>query len=230
MATKNSDHPASNVAVAEPDHLSEGRAEEVKTTSTRKSASARGSKVSSGSEASVRSAGRGAKDSVEVDALKAEVLRYRTIVDSVSSAIMTVDRNLIVTYVNEGTRQLFAKNRAEFHKIWPDFDEYAIVGSSIDIFHKNPSFQRRLLSDAKNLPHRAEIAVGPLRFSLSISAILDPRGNFVGSALEWANTTEVHLARGQLAAINSAMATAQFEMDGTIVAANDNFLSTMGYR
>ncbi len=35
-----------------------------------------------------------------------------------------------------------------------------LVGQSIDIFHKNPAHQRRLLADPNNLPHRARITIG----------------------------------------------------------------------
>lgn len=228
MAIKNADHPASKVAVADPDHVSEERVEEVKTSSARKNGPARSAKAGSG--ASARSAGSGAKDSAELDALRAELSFYRTIAGVATSAIMTVNRDFVVTYVNEGTRQLLAKHGPEFRKLWPAFDEHSIVGSNIDLFHKNPSYQRRLLADPKNLPHRAEIAVGPLRFSLAVTAIIDPHGNYVGNALEWANTTDFHIAKGQLSAINAAMATVQFEMDGTIAAANENFLNAMGYQ
>ncbi len=230
MATKNSDHPASNTAVVEADHLSEERQNGDKATKAPKAGSGRSSKVGDAAAASVRSAGRATKDTSEVDALKAEVLRYRGIVDHVTSAIMIVDRDLVVTYVNEGTRQLLAKNGGEFRKVWPDFDSRNLIGSSIDIFHKNPSYQRRILADPDNLPHKAEISVGALKFSLLINAIKDPTGRYIGTSLEWANVTELRVSQGQLSAVNSALATIEFELDGTIITANENFLRTVGYR
>jgi methyl-accepting chemotaxis protein len=60
-----------------------------------------------------------------------------------------------------------------------------MVGASIDVFHKNPSHQRRMLSDPRNLPHTAEIQVGPERLSLLVSAINDAQGNYVGPMLTW---------------------------------------------
>jgi methyl-accepting chemotaxis protein len=38
-----------------------------------------------------------------------------------------------------------------------------------------------------------------------------------------------HAAAGKLAAINRAMAVIEFNLDGTVITANDNFLRTMGY-
>jgi len=230
MANKYSDNQPSNVAVADPSEASEGLTGDAKSTSSRKSAAGRSSRTGDTREAPVKSAARGGKEAAEIEALKAEAFSYQRIVDNVTTAVMMVDRDFIVTYVNDATRQLLSKHAADFRKVWPSFDERAIVGSCIDMFHKNPSYQRRMLSDPKNLPHRAEITVGPLKFSLSVTAILDPAGNYTGNTLEWANVTELRIAQGVLGAISAAMATIQFEMDGTIVTANENFTKLMGYR
>lgn len=37
------------------------------------------------------------------------------------------------------------------------FDPKNIVGTSIDVFHKEPLYQRNLLSDPTKLPHKARI-------------------------------------------------------------------------
>ena len=36
-----------------------------------------------------------------------------------------------------------------------------MIGHSIDVFHKAPEYQRRLLADPRNLPRTATINVGP---------------------------------------------------------------------
>jgi hypothetical protein len=72
----------------------------------------------------------------DVAALKGDV------VDKVSAAIMMIDRDLVVTYVNGPTRELLRKNAAAFAAMWPGFDPEQIVGRCIDMFHKNPAHQR----------------------------------------------------------------------------------------
>ncbi len=157
-------------------------------------------------------------------------------IDNVATAIMMVNRDFIVIYVNETTRQLLAANAAEFRKVWPNFNDKSIVGSCIDIFHKDPSHQRRLLADPKNLPHRADIAVGPLKFSLSVTASYDLAGNYNGNMLEWADVTELRRKeasnldyQGQMLGVNKTLAVIQFQMDGTIITANENFLKATNY-
>ena len=60
-----------------------------------------------------------------------------------------------------------------------------LVGSSIDIFHKEPSYQRRLLSDPGNLPHQALITLGDETLDLQISAFNDKNGDYLGPMLTW---------------------------------------------
>ncbi|HAH10726.1 MAG TPA: hypothetical protein DCL48_11560, partial [Alphaproteobacteria bacterium] len=160
-------------------------------------------------------------------------LRLRGAIDNVQTAIMMVDRDFVVTYVNATTREMLTKNADHFRKVWPNFDPEKIMGMCIDTFHKNPAHQRNLLSDPKRLPHRAEITVGPLRFSLVVGASYDRAGNYVGNVLEWADVTELRELnanfRGQIDAIRKSQAVIEFTVDGKITDANENFLNTMGY-
>mgnify|MGYP002136340073 CR=1 FL=1 len=56
-----------------------------------------------------------------------------------------------------------------------------IAGSSIDIFHKNPSHQRRILSDPNNLPYKANIKLGDETLSLSVFPMRDKSRNYLRS-------------------------------------------------
>src|SRR5262249_44791758 len=60
-----------------------------------------------------------------------------------------------------------------------------MVGTSIDVFHKNPAHQRRLLADPRNLPHRATIRVGPEKLNLLVTAMTDGGGKYLGPMLTW---------------------------------------------
>ncbi len=156
-----------------------------------------------------------------------------SMIDSIRTAVMVVDKDLIITYANQGTMRLLQDNVNVFKEAYPGFDIDNIIGGCIDAFHKNPEHQRRLLADPNNLPHTAEIRVGPLAFSLYISAMYDSNGQHTGSILEWADITKEKDKyadfSGQLDAISKSQAVIEFNMDGTIITANDNFLNAMGY-
>ena len=161
---------------------------------------------------------------------------FKVALDGVQTAIMMVDRDLNITYVNHGTRKLLRDNAESFQKIWPAFDPEHIIGQCIDQFHKDPSHQRRLLANPGNLPYQADISVGELKFSLTVTAQMDAQGHYIGNTLEWCNVTELRKHeeanakyKSIIEAINREQAVIEFDMSGNIIHANDNFLNLTEY-
>ncbi len=155
--------------------------------------------------------------------------KLRGVVDRVSSAVMLVDADLNVIYLNESSKELFSTHLAAFRKVWPNFDPDSIVGTCIDLFHANPAHQRKLLSNPANLPFNTDISVGSLKISLNVNAARNADGSSDGFILEWADVTDVRTQTSQLAAIDRSQAIIEFALDGTILTANENFLATIGY-
>jgi methyl-accepting chemotaxis protein len=65
-----------------------------------------------------------------------------------------------------------------------------VIGQSIDIFHKNPAHQRKILSNPSNLPHRARISLGPETLDLLVSPVYDQDKNYLGAMVTWEVVTE----------------------------------------
>lgn len=149
--------------------------------------------------------------------------------DSSSSAMMLVDRDLTVQYVNKATIALLTRHEEAFRKVWPSFSVANMVGTCIDIFHKNPAHQRAMLADPSRLPYKTDIAIGDIKIELNISAINDPKGRYVGSTLTWEDVTEQRSNAGILDALNRGQALIEFSLDGKVMAVNENFCRTMGY-
>lgn len=61
-----------------------------------------------------------------------------------------------------------------------------VVGSNIDIFHKNPAHQRKIMADPSKFPIRSTIRVGPESLDLQVNAIYDRNNKFVGAMVSWA--------------------------------------------
>ena len=156
-------------------------------------------------------------------------LRKTTGYENSSSAMMVVDRDFIVTDINKSTTELMARSADAFAEVWPDFDPKNIIGTCIDRFHKNPAHQRKLLSDPSNLPWKTDITIGDFKFALNVGGVFDETGEYVGNMLEWADVTEARLNAGVLAAIDSAQASVEYRLDGTITGANANMLELTGY-
>lgn len=173
------------------------------------------------------------KDITAQKAKERDVARLQGTVDGAKTSIMMIDRDFNVTYANQSTIDMLTEYEDTLRTIFPSFAVKNLIGSNIDSFHKNPAFQRKLLADPANLPHNADIEVGPLSFNLNVTAIMDADDNYIGTALEWMNNTEakntIAAYEGQLDAISKAMGVISFEMDGTIIDINDNFLKAVGY-
>ena len=108
----------------------------------------------------------------------------RQMVEDMPLAVMTCDlQDFKINYVNKAT----VENLKEIEQALPiKADE--ILGQSIDVFHKNPSHQRELLSDPGNLPHKARIEVGGEFLDLLVTAIMDG-STYVGPMLTWSVVT-----------------------------------------
>ena len=119
-----------------------------------------------------------------------EAYTLRRVVDTSEAAFMMVDRDFVVTYVNDATLSLLSQHQDVFRRMWPAFDPKKIVGACIDQFHKNPKHQRDLLANPSNLPIKTDIQVGPLTIALTVTAQLDADNNYVGNTLEWKDVTE----------------------------------------
>ena len=149
--------------------------------------------------------------------------------DYSSMPMMIIDRDFIVTYANSGTEKLFQDYAEEFKEAWPSFNPENIIGTCIDTFHKNPSHQRKMLSNPSILPFETDISIGALKFHLSVSGVFDREGEYVGNILQWDNVTAIRTNAGILQAIDRAQAVIEFLPNGQVVKANENFLKTLGY-
>ncbi|CAO4185452.1 Methyl-accepting transducer domain-containing protein [Methylorubrum aminovorans] len=65
----------------------------------------------------------------------------------------------------------------------------AMVGLSMDVFHKNPAHQRSIVADPSRLPWRTKIKLGPKTLDLHVSPVRDADGRYVAAVLSWADVT-----------------------------------------
>ncbi len=135
--------------------------------------------------------------------------RLQRAVDGAQTAMMMIDRDLSITYANEATCELMLKHGDVLKSLFPGFDPRRLVGTNIDIFHKNPAHQRKLLANPSNLPYETDIAVGPLTFHIRVSAIHNLQGNYIGSTMEWSDVTELRISEIEVSRLKSAVEGAQ---------------------
>jgi methyl-accepting chemotaxis protein len=125
---------------------------------------------------------RQSKDKVQMDKHAEQLSGY---VENNPANMMAADTDLNIVYINPAS----VKTLSTLEQYLP-VKANNIVSQSIDIFHKNPANQRKILSDPRNLPHVALIQVGPEILELVVSANFDSNGTYFGPLVAWSIVTE----------------------------------------
>lgn len=128
----------------------------------------------------------------------AEAARMRGMLDQAPVNIMCADREFKITYINQKSL-VTLRSIAHLLPIAPD----EILGQSIDIFHKNPAHQRKMLANPANLPHRAVIQLGTESLELNVNALRDDSGAYSGTMVTWEVITEKLRRESEIARITS---------------------------
>jgi methyl-accepting chemotaxis protein len=163
-----------------------------------------------------------ANDETSTSLLKLQAL------DNLSANVMIADHNYNIMYMNDAIIKFLRHLESDIKKELPSFSVDRLIGSNIDIFHKNPSHQRNML-DRMTSEIKTSITVGGHVFNLAAIPLTNGAGKRTGVAVEWQDSKQMDSA-AQIFAINRSMAVIEFTLDGVITGANENFLNALGYR
>ena len=126
------------------------------------------------------------------------------------NVILADSQTLEVTYMNQASRATLQS----IQNLLP-IPVDKIVGTCIDIFHKDPGRIRQILASPDNLPHKANIILGPETLELNVSAILDQSGAYVGPMVAWSVVTEKVTMANRVKEIVEVVASASTELEST---------------
>ena len=102
-------------------------------------------------------------------------------IDNAPVNVMYADRDLKILYMNPNADRTF-KRLEQYLPIKVN----QMIGQSLDIFHKTPEHQQPAAGrPAQPAPHSATISVGPEFLELSVSAMIDPNGEYLGPMVTW---------------------------------------------
>ena len=132
--------------------------------------------------------------------LEAEVNKIRQMMENSPINVIQANRELVIEYMNPASLATLKKLE---HLLPCKASE--VVGKSIDIFHKKPEYQRGILADPKNLPHRANIKLGNETLDLLVTAIHDADKQYLGTMVTWELVTERLKLEQEAARVQSMM-------------------------
>lgn len=125
----------------------------------------------------------------------------RAALEILSNPIMLADADMVIRFVNEAGYQMFEEMEEDIRQDLPQFRARDVVGKSIDVFHKNPSYQRRLM-DGLSKPHDGKFTIGGRDLGFRAT----PRfqgGKMVSVWVEWKDMTAAVEGKKQIDSIIS---------------------------
>jgi methyl-accepting chemotaxis protein len=137
--------------------------------------------------------------------------RYTEMVENTSVRLILADRNFNIVYMNPASYEALRKLQ---HLLPCPVD--SIIGRSIDIFHKRPEHQRAIVMDPSNLPHRAEIKLGDEVLDLSVTALKDRQGRYMGPMVTWEVITEQKRAQEREARFQQELTERQQDLEAKV--------------
>jgi len=101
---------------------------------------------------------------------------------------MLGDENGIIAYMNDAQKKFLKTYENDYRKNFASFDADKVIGTNIDLWHKNPSYNRNLLSNLTKT-HEAKIQIGDKVMKLLVNPLFDKNNHKFGFVVQWVNYT-----------------------------------------
>lgn len=125
--------------------------------------------------------------------------------------VMMADNDMNIVYCNDAVTEMMKESEAELKKVLASFDANNLVGTCVDIFHKDPGRIRDMVAGLTNSYH-TEIKVGVHTFALIATPVFNDLDERLGTVVEWTQRTEELAIEGEV----NEMVTAASQGDLTI--------------
>ena len=117
-----------------------------------------------------------------------ETARVQTALDFTSTNVMMADADFNVIYMNSAVKKMFKDAETDLQEQISNFSADNIMGSNIDVFHKEPGHQRALLEKLRET-YAAELNVGHRIFRVVANPVFNSASVRIGTVVEWEDLT-----------------------------------------
>ena len=146
----------------------------------------------------------------EEDQLASENSRIRAALTNCTTNVMVADAEYNIVYMNNTLEQMLRGNESEIKKDLPNFDAASLIGTNMDVFHKNPAHQRGMLAKLTST-FKTQISVGGCSFNLIASPVFDDFNKLMGIVVEWKDVTQEKAIEEEVNTVVSAVSQGNFE-------------------
>ena len=145
-----------------------------------------------------------------------------------SAAMMVVDQNFNVTFVNPACASLITGLLPALSVHWPEVSADRLVGSNLGALKQLRPMMERCLNGAQgeaqsNAPAELVLRVGEKMVRIRIDPARAPNGSAIGCVIEWSDRTDALRNAALIDAINQGQLSLEFAKNGKLCDANENF-------
>lgn len=144
----------------------------------------------------------------------------RTALDAINANVMIADQDNTIVYMNDAVKALFAKHDKKIREQIPQFDASTLIGTNMDVFHKNPAHQKALVGSLQDT-YSSTATVAGITFTITASPIFDTSARRLGTVVEWEDIS-LELEAQQQAQENSRLRQALDRASANIMVADEN--------
>lgn len=170
---------------------------------------------------------------------RTELSRYKSVLDSLSCSVIAVDEDQKIIYTNGALRKLLSEAEIDISRLKAGSP---LSDAGLEILGRNFIPQKQFFRNSTD-EKSVSVEIGPRNFRSDSSPVILEDGSRLGFAAVLSDLkrereftaekkqlyAEIENYKAQINAVYRAQALIEFEMDGTIITANDIFLNIMGY-
>ena len=138
-----------------------------------------------------------------------EAARLRSALDCSNTMVMVANRRGEIVYVNPCLMRMLKSHEVAIRQDVPNFSSANLLGSSFDIFHKNPPHNRGIV-EGLSANREVNIKVGGRRLNLAVTPVTNESNTRIGTVVEWADKTEDLSIQDEINGVISAASQGDF--------------------
>ena len=106
--------------------------------------------------------------------IASEALRVKNALDVCNTNVMLADQDYNIIYMNASLDRMMKVAEPDLKTALPNFDADKLMGCNMDMFHKDPSHQRKILDQAKST-HSQEVKVAGRTIVITATPVFDDK-------------------------------------------------------
>lgn len=144
-----------------------------------------------------------------------EASRVKNALDVASTNVMLADEDYNIIYMNHSLLDMMENAEKDLKTVLPNFSAHHLMGKNMDIFHKDPAHQRKILDKITEL-YEQEVVVAGRTIVIKATPVFAEDKTRLGTVVEWLDRTE------ELAKLAEEQRIEQERLDKERQVANEN--------